>query len=77
MRTFVRERVERVHAHYESQTEEQSVAEDEAAVEDTGQTFIASSRIRMGFDDDIRLREAACFNIPAEMLYMRVHMQRI
>ena len=71
------ERVERVHAHYESQTEEQAVAEDEAAVEDTGQTFMASSRIRMGFDDDIRLREGACFNIPAEMLYMRVHMQRI
>ena len=34
------ERVERVLAHYESQTEDQAVAEDEAAYEDTGQTFM-------------------------------------
>jgi len=34
------ERVQRVLAHYESQTEEQAVAEDEAAYEDPGQTFM-------------------------------------
>ena len=34
------ERVEQVLAHYESQTEEQAVAEDEAAYEDTCQTFM-------------------------------------
>lgn len=34
------ERVERVLAHYESQTEEEAVAEDEAAREDKSQTFI-------------------------------------
>jgi len=34
------ERVQRVLGHYESQTEEEAVAEDEAAYEDTGQTFM-------------------------------------
>ena len=34
------ERVKRVLAHYESQTEEEAVAEDEAAWEDASQTFI-------------------------------------
>ena len=34
------ERVERVLAHYEDQTEEEAVAEDEAAWEDSSQTFI-------------------------------------
>ncbi len=34
------ERVERVLAHYENQTEEEAVAEDEAAWEDSSQTFI-------------------------------------
>ena len=33
-------RVERVLAHYESQTQEEAVAEDEAAYEDPGQTFM-------------------------------------
>ena len=35
-----KERVERVLAHYETQTEEEAVAEDEAAWEDSSQTFI-------------------------------------
>ena len=35
------ERVRRVLAHYEQQTEEEAVAEDEAASEQEGQTFIA------------------------------------
>ena len=34
------ERVKRVLDHYESQTEEEAVAEDEAAWEDASQTFI-------------------------------------
>ena len=34
------ERVKRVLAHYESQSEEEAVAEDEAAFEDLGQTVI-------------------------------------
>ena len=34
------DRVERVLAHYENQTEEEAVAEDEAAWEDSSQTFI-------------------------------------
>ena len=34
------QRVRRVLAHYESQTEEQAVAEDEAADEDPDQTFM-------------------------------------
>ena len=34
------ERVERVLAHYESLTEEEAVAEDEAAYEDPGQTIM-------------------------------------
>lgn len=34
------DRVRRVLAHYDSQTEEETVAEDEAAYEDTGQTFM-------------------------------------
>ena len=34
------ERVERVLGHYENQTEEEAVAEDEAAWEDTSQTFV-------------------------------------
>ena len=34
------DRVERVIAHYETQTEEEAVAEDEAAWEDPSQTFI-------------------------------------
>jgi hypothetical protein len=34
------ERVERVLAHYEYQSEEEAVAEDEAAYEDSGQTFM-------------------------------------
>ena len=34
------ERVERVLAHYESLTEEEAVAEDEAGYEDPGQTFM-------------------------------------
>lgn len=34
------ERVRRVLAHYERQTEEEAVAEDEAAAEQEGQTFI-------------------------------------
>ncbi len=34
------ERVERVLAHYESQTEAEAVAEDEAAWEDKSRTFI-------------------------------------
>jgi len=34
------ERVERVLAHYESQSEEEAVAEDEAAFEAKGQTVI-------------------------------------
>jgi len=37
------ERVRRVLAHYEQQTEEEAVAEDEAAFEQEGQTFIAIS----------------------------------
>ena len=35
------ERVRRVLAHYEQQTEDEAVAEDEAAFEQEGQTFIA------------------------------------
>ncbi len=35
------ERLRRVLAHYEQQTEEEAVAEDEAAFEQEGQTFIA------------------------------------
>ncbi len=38
------ERVRRVLAHYEKQTEEEAVAEDEAAFEDSAQTFIAVPR---------------------------------
>ncbi|MFQ5798882.1 MAG: hypothetical protein ACE5IO_01485 [Thermoplasmata archaeon] len=34
------ERVQRVLAHYEEQTDEEAVAEDEAAFEQQGQTFI-------------------------------------
>ena len=34
------DRVERVLAHYENQTQEEAVAEDEAAWEDSSQTFI-------------------------------------
>ena len=34
------ERVQRVLEHYEAQTEEEAVAEDEAACEDTFQTFM-------------------------------------
>jgi len=34
------ERVEEVLAHYETQTEEEAVAEDEAAYEDSSQTFM-------------------------------------
>jgi len=34
------ERVKRVRDHYENQTEEEAVAEDEAAWENTSQTFI-------------------------------------
>ena len=34
------ERVKRVLDHYENQTEDESVAEDEAAWEDTSQTFV-------------------------------------
>jgi len=34
------ERVRRVLAHYESQTEGEAVAEDESAYEDRGQTFM-------------------------------------
>ena len=34
------ERVQRVLAHYESQTDEEAVAEDEAAYEDAGQTIM-------------------------------------
>ena len=34
------ERVKRVLSHYESQSEEEAVAEDEAAWEDSSQTFI-------------------------------------
>lgn len=34
------ERVKRVLSHYESQTEEEAVAEDEAAWEDISQTFV-------------------------------------
>ena len=34
------ERVKRVLAHYETQTEDEAVAEDEAAWEDTAQTFM-------------------------------------
>ena len=35
------QRVRRVLEHYESQTDEEAVAEDEAAYEDSGQTMIA------------------------------------
>ena len=35
-----KERVQRVLAHYESQTDEEAVAEDEAAYEDAGQTIM-------------------------------------
>lgn len=38
------ERVRRILAHYEEQSEEESVAEDEAAFEDTTQTFIEVPR---------------------------------
>lgn len=34
------ERVKRVLEHYESQSEDEAVAEDEAAYEDPGQTFM-------------------------------------
>ena len=34
------DRVQRVLAHYESQTEQEAMAEDEAAYEDPGQTFM-------------------------------------
>ena len=34
------DRVRRVLAHYEEQTEEEAVAEDEAALEDTAQTLM-------------------------------------
>ena len=34
------DRVHEVLAHYESQTEDEAVAEDEAAFEDRGQTFM-------------------------------------
>lgn len=37
-------RVQRVLAHYEEQTEEEAVAEDEAAVEDTSQTVMEMPR---------------------------------
>ena len=35
-----KKRVKRVPEHYESQSEDDAVAEDEAAYEDTNQTFI-------------------------------------
>ena len=35
-----KERVQRVLAHYESQTQDEAVAEDEAAYEDPRQTFM-------------------------------------
>ena len=35
-----KERVQKVLAHYESQTEDEAVAEDEAAFEDSDHTFI-------------------------------------
>ncbi len=38
------ERVRRVLAHYEQQTEEEAVAEDEAAFEDSTQTVIEVSK---------------------------------
>jgi len=38
------ERVRRVLAHYEQQSEEEAVAEDEAAFKQEGQTFIKSAR---------------------------------
>jgi len=38
------DRVRRVLAHYEEQTEEQAVAEDEAAFEDRAQTFMEVPR---------------------------------
>lgn len=38
------ERVKKVLAHYERQTEEEAVAEDEAAFEDSTQTFIEVPR---------------------------------
>lgn len=38
------ERVRRVLAHYEEQTEEESMAEDEAAFEDSTQTVIEVSK---------------------------------
>jgi hypothetical protein len=38
------ERVKKVLAHYERQTEEEAVAEDEAAFEDRTQTFIEVPR---------------------------------
>jgi len=38
-----KERVQRVLAHYESQTDEEAVAEDEAAYEDAGQTIMKIS----------------------------------
>lgn len=37
---WAEDRVKRVLAHYEEQTEEEAVAEDEAAYEAQGQTFI-------------------------------------
>ncbi len=38
------ERVKRVIAHYESQSEEEAVAEDEAALEELGQTVMEVPR---------------------------------
>ena len=40
---WVEDRVNRVLDHYENQTEDEAVAEDEAAWEDTSQTFIEVS----------------------------------
>jgi hypothetical protein len=40
------ERVRRILEHYEAQSEEEAVAEDEAAYEDSSQTFMANPSAR-------------------------------
>lgn len=53
------DRVKRVLAHYENQTENEAIAEDESAWEDTSQTFIEIPNDLVPFVRELIARKAS------------------
>ena len=65
------ERVKRVLDHYKNQTEDEAVAEDEAAWEDTSQTFVEVPNELVPAVRELLAKKVACFLLIQEIMKLR------